>query len=391
MDKYRENRIKIIEKLEKLRNSKLLVYVTSDRPPIGARIAEDAVRPMYDHLLAIQNQSSKPIDNLDLFVYSRGGDVSVPWRIISMLREFSKNISILVPYKAYSATTMIALGMDKIIMGKKAELGPIDPTLVKTNLSETPTPPQEISVEDVSSYISFMKERVNLNDQEALSKLVSLLATHITPLALGSVNRQYSHIRLVAKKLLTSRNEKIDDSKVNSIIEALTEKMYSHGHAIGRKEAQEIGLPIEVANKEIEKQMWRLYLEYENLLELNNPLDFEEILIGKEEHEVKDLILAAIESKNLLHTFKQNLVIKKQRKLPQNPQINLNINVPLPPNIDINTLPQNVQQAIQQVLQELSKTIPSMVNQELVRQSPIAGIEVKGYGGKWKQEKMKNS
>ena len=215
----RENRIKIIEKLEKLRKSKLLVYVTSDRRPIGARIAEDAVRPMYDHLLAFQNHSSQPLENLDLFVYSRGGDVSVPWRIISMLREFSKNISILVPYKAYSATTMIALGTDKIVMGKKAELGPIDPTLVKTSLSETSAPPQEISVEDVSSYISFMKERVNLNDQEALSKVVSLLANHITPLALGSVNRQYSHIRLVAKKLLTSRNEKIDDSKVNSIID----------------------------------------------------------------------------------------------------------------------------------------------------------------------------
>ena len=134
--------------------------------------------------------------------------------------------------------------------------------------------------------------------------------------------------------------------------------------------------------------MWRLYLEYEKLLGLDDPLDFEELLIKKEDYEVKDLILAAIESRSLLHTFKQNLVIKKQRKLPQNPQLNLNINVPLPPNIDVNTLPQNVQQAIQQVMQELSKTIPAMVNQELVRQSPVSGLEVKGYGGKWKKEKM---
>ncbi len=65
------------------------------------------------------------------------------------------------------------------------------------------------------------------------------------PLPLGSVNRQNSHIRLVAKKLLASRKEKHSEDKMTSIIDTLTEKMYFHGHAIGRREAKELGLPVE--------------------------------------------------------------------------------------------------------------------------------------------------
>ena len=57
MDKNRKKRIEIIGKLEKARKSLVLVYVTSDRRPIGARIAEDAVRPMYEHLLDFQKKN----------------------------------------------------------------------------------------------------------------------------------------------------------------------------------------------------------------------------------------------------------------------------------------------------------------------------------------------
>lgn len=35
----------------------------------------------------------------------------------------------MVPYKAHSAATLIAIGCDEIVMGSKSELGPIDPAL----------------------------------------------------------------------------------------------------------------------------------------------------------------------------------------------------------------------------------------------------------------------
>ena len=73
----------LINEIQEIRKSKVVVYFTGDRIPINASIAEDVVRQMYEHLLKIGIQNK-----IDLFLYSRGGDVSVPWRIVSMIREF---------------------------------------------------------------------------------------------------------------------------------------------------------------------------------------------------------------------------------------------------------------------------------------------------------------
>lgn len=201
----------LIEKIEQKRQSKVIVYFTGDRHPFGARIAEDAVRPLYDHLLNLEfNGDNK---RLDLFLYSRGGDVSVPWRIVSMVREFCDEFNVLIPYRAQSAATLLSMGADSIVMGKKAELGPIDPTLVKAAIGETAVPPQEIAVEDVNSFLSFVRERANINDQDAVANILTSLVEQIGPLTLGSVNRQHHHIRLVARKLLTSRQDKLDEEK----------------------------------------------------------------------------------------------------------------------------------------------------------------------------------
>lgn len=102
----------LIERIEEVRESKVIVYFTGDRVPFPARIAEDAVRPLYDHLLGL---GSSKVERIDLFLYSRGGDISVPWRIVSMIREFCDEFNVLIPYKAQSAATLLSLGADNIV------------------------------------------------------------------------------------------------------------------------------------------------------------------------------------------------------------------------------------------------------------------------------------
>jgi hypothetical protein len=375
----------LINQIQSIRNSKVIAYITGDRQPVGSMIAEDAVRPLYEHLLSIGKNAK-----IDLLLYSRGGDVSVPWRIVSMFREFCDEFSLLVPYKAHSAATLISLGADKIIMGKKAELSPIDPTLTKATAGEITGPPQQISVEDVNSYISFIRERANINDQSALAQMVSILANNLAPLTLGSVYRQNSHIRLVARKLLTSRKEKLDEAKINSIIETLTEKIYSHGHAIGRKEAQEIGLPIEMSEEPLDNALWSLYLQYERFLKLAEPLDPLVTITGKEEEHLEQIPIAIIESENKTHVFKINIDFKRKRQVPSNLQINLNMGLNLPPNIRPEEIPQQNQQILQQMINQITQNVQQLVQQEIIRQSPEIGIDIKVYGGKWEESKIKN-
>ena len=369
----------LIEKIEKVRNSRVIVYVTGDRQPITAQIGDDIVRPMYDHALALAKLRPRK-KKVDLFIYSRGGNVSIPWRIVTMLREHFDGFSVLVPYKCHSAATMVALGADEIVMGKKAELGPIDPTLNKASMVEgSEDKPSRISVEDVTSYISFIKDRANINDQAALAQLVSLLANHITPLSLGSVNREYSHIRLVARKLLGSHKTKIDDGRQKTIIEALTEKMYSHGHAIGRTEARELGLPIVKPNEKLEDAMWELFQAYEKDLKLNDHLDPETVLGTMEEKTLNDEPIALIESTEKMHVFEVNAVFTKQRKVPSNPTFNLNVTVTPPQGVQPNS------PILQQLAQQLLQQLGAGIQQQLAAQSVLAGISIRMFGGKWKE------
>lgn len=375
----------LIIELEKVRKSKIIVYFTGDRQLSATQIAEDAVRPLYDHLVNLDFECEEKV--IDLYLYSRGGNVSVPWKIATMIREFCNEFNILIPYKAYSAATLLSLGADNIIMGRKAELGPIDPTLVRGTAAEGSFPVQEVSVEDVNAFLLFIKDRANINDQTALAQLVGILAEQIGPLTLGGVDREDSHIRLVARKLLTSHNRKMEEEKLQAIIETLTEKMYSHGHAIGRKEATDIGLPVDSADDNIEELMWALYIKYEDLLQLNDPIDPEIKLGSKESMTLENCPMAVIESARKLHLFRANIQLNKNRQLPSSPQININLNLALPPGIQPNQIPQQTEQILQELNAQIAQQIPQMVQQEIVKQSPVIGFGNRIYGGKWHGEK----
>src|ERR1700681_988310 len=153
----RDKRMVLIEAIQKTRQSTVICYLTSIRPNVNAQIADDQVRVMFDHLLQIQK---RPIEKLDVFLVSNGGSGVVPWRLVSLFREFAKSFNVLIPYRAYSAATLVALGADEIVMHPFAELGPIDPTVAN---DFNPTDPLTgrrlgISVEDVAAYVNFIKE-----------------------------------------------------------------------------------------------------------------------------------------------------------------------------------------------------------------------------------------
>jgi len=54
----------------------------------------------------------------------------------------------------------------------------------------------------------------------------------------------------------------MEERRITSIIQALTEKMYAHGHGIGRREAKEIMLQmVEKVDTSLEDPIWKLYLK----------------------------------------------------------------------------------------------------------------------------------
>jgi len=265
----KENRVELIRQLQKARNNTIVIcYVTSTKPNLVYQMADDAIRLIYEHLQSIP-KDSKP--NIDLFLYSAGGAGTVPWRLVNLVREFSSSFELLIPYKAYSAATLVALGADKIWMHSMGELGPVDPKVANEfNPIDTQGRTIGINVEDVASYISFIKD-AGIKNQKDLIQALTLLGNKVHPLALGNVHRFYSQARLMGQKLLLLHTPKKEKRKIKEIVDNLTAKLYYHGHPINRKEAKEFGLKVEEPNNEIEDLMWRLYLEYEKEMEMLAP------------------------------------------------------------------------------------------------------------------------
>lgn len=383
----REERVKLLRDIEEKRGSKVLVYFCADRPLSGSQVADDAVRPLYEHLLSI---APKPVKILDLYLYSIGGRVEAPWRIDNMLREFCRKLGMIIPYKAYSAATLIAMGSDEIVMGRKGELSPIDPSLIMLPRGRPPMEqmPTQLEVEDVSSYLTFISE-AGLSDQTALAQSVCILAEKLTPQVLGKIQRARTHIRLVGRKLLTLCQPPLEERQMETIVQTLTEKMYAHGHGIGRVEAKEIGLQVKKPDVDLENLIWNLYLSYEKEFKLQDSQEPEGYFANEADDEYSEDAWesACIESTEKLHVFEGRLRLKKIRRHIPTANININLPVQLPPTITPQTLPQNLRTILQQVLQQFMQNAINQVRIEVLRQlaaqAPVIRVQTRLIGGKW--------
>ncbi len=65
-----EQRQALIRKIEEIRGSSVICFLTSLRPNAGGQIAEDCVRVFFDHLLRLP---ARPVKKLDIFLCSNGG------------------------------------------------------------------------------------------------------------------------------------------------------------------------------------------------------------------------------------------------------------------------------------------------------------------------------
>src|SRR5438132_1277192 len=81
----------------------------------------------YDLLAKIKNGHSKP--NALLLMTTPGGDAESAYRIARFLQRCYSppgKVILFVDWYCKSAGTLVAIGMDELVMSDKAELGPLD-------------------------------------------------------------------------------------------------------------------------------------------------------------------------------------------------------------------------------------------------------------------------
>jgi len=282
------NRVDVINKLEDLRKSKIICYLTGDRQPFATSVAEDIIPILYRHLELIGDKKER----IDLFLYTRGGDMVTPIRIVKLIRNYCTQFSVLVPYRCHSAGTLTCLGADQIVMSKLGELTPVDPTSNNHAFNPIGSNPQNlaqqmslpVSVEDVRSYLFFAKEILK-GKQEQILDLYSKMTDHsypnnyhLHPLALGNVYRVQKMIRQITLRLLAMHfKEEKDKTKskkiIDKIVKEITEDISVHNYPIYFDQAKELELTVQRPSSQEEKLIWELYELYAADLKLSIPFN----------------------------------------------------------------------------------------------------------------------
>lgn len=248
-----EKRIGFIERLEQLRDSKVLVYFSYT--PLDDTI----IIPLYKQLKEIGHTKK-----IDLILHSYGGAVDTPYKVVTLIREFCDEFAVIVPFVAKSAASMLVLGADEVVMGPISELGPIDPLVTHPVYKDILIPVQ--AVWHCLDYLQ--RSVVNSSDQETASFMVTPLLNKLDPWLIGDYEKTIKASRQYAETLLSNYMLKDNAERVQNVTQALTEGYFSHGYPIGRREAKELGLKVTEANGELWDIIWKLYLGYEELFKI---------------------------------------------------------------------------------------------------------------------------
>lgn len=267
----RDNRIKLLTELERKLDSKVIAIITGDRGKFAISLASDILHLLHEFL-----RIPKENKNLSIFLYSRGGDTVAALSIVSLIREHYKEFQVLVPFRAHSAATMIALGANSIYLCKSGELSPVDVSLTTPfnplfdkRLPVSPPNLIPVNVESVNGFINFVKDFLSIKEETELLKALELLCKDLNPLAIGAIHRAREQNKEIALNLMKTH---INDEKlIESIAEKLTRGLFTHAFLVSRSESIKMKLPIKEYNEDIENLLMNLLEEYSDILELNVP------------------------------------------------------------------------------------------------------------------------
>jgi hypothetical protein len=248
------------DSLEKIRGHPVVSYFVDE----GAHLTDDQMEVLFEQLHRIGRQKQ-----ISLWLYSRGGATTVPVKILSLFRQYADRFAVLVPYRAHSAATHVAMGADEIIMSEMSELGPVDPSRRHPLLPSEDGPngprPLMISVQDLRHVLGFLEREIG-KDQltpEAAATIYSALFEKVHPLAIGALEQSWALAGQVSRYALSTHMDlKKDADDIERIAARLGDYYKEHTYPIGRTEARSIGLKVVDASEDEATSMWALYQAY---------------------------------------------------------------------------------------------------------------------------------
>jgi hypothetical protein len=213
-EKDRYLRQLLIRDIEALTGRRLIVYFADcDSPHSSAQI-----HPSDDAFLTELLRDGTG-QGVDLLIETNGGYTDATEKLVAILRTLTLDLRVVVPRRAKSNGTLVALAAKSIVMGPGSELGPIDPNLILGPQNQAPAqfilqaPPEKID--------PILRQAAEMAVAQTRKLATTLLGTGM----LG--DKSPAEIEDVVNKLATR------------------DHFHSHGSVIDAREAKALGLEVE--------------------------------------------------------------------------------------------------------------------------------------------------
>lgn len=200
-----------------------------------------------------------------LVVDSLGGQARTAYQVAMLLRRHCGGFVAIVPRIAKSAATLLTLGAERIVLGRHAELGPLDVQLFYTDREEVGSALDELqsleslfraALENLDNSMHFLLMRAGKRLDVLLPIVMEFVASMLAPMV-GKIDtvhytrmsRLLSVAEEYAVRLLTPRYS-LDEAK--QIASRLVENYPDHGFVIDYEEASSFGLRVNEATDDQE-------------------------------------------------------------------------------------------------------------------------------------------
>jgi Serine dehydrogenase proteinase len=219
----------LIRDIEETTSRCLLVYFTD--------CTSNAQIDTSDEKYLSELLGSSDKQEVDLLLETNGGYTDATEKVVSLLRHWVGDLRVIVPSRAKSNGTVIALASNSIVMGANSELGPIDPNIAIQ-------PGQFVPAHFI----------VNL--------------TPVDPLIYQIADQAIKQTQKLAKTVLKERMlSEADETVLESIVGQISTRnvYYSHGSVIDYREAISLGLKVSFLEpqNELWQRLWLLRSMYE--------------------------------------------------------------------------------------------------------------------------------
>jgi hypothetical protein len=214
-------------------------------------------------VLALQEllQDLGPQRQITLVVKSDGGSGMAALRMVHLLRQYTRRLTLLAPLNCASAATMLALGADRIGMGPLSYLTAVD-TSLEHDLSPVDHTNNLVAVsnDEVERVIRLWKESAGRNT--AVNPYQELYK-YLQPLVIGALDRASSLSLMLCREILGYHMK--DKKKADRISRQLNSSYPAHQYPITSREARRLGLDVFDLDPELDELLQDLNLVYSEM------------------------------------------------------------------------------------------------------------------------------